>query len=173
MLIIQKQSNNHRSGKAHSHQEKEKRTAAGPEFNKEHAHCFFDVKGILHHEFVTPNTTVNSNFYCAVLRSLREIVRQKGLELWRNHNWLLHHDNTPAHTSLKTTEFVTNNNIVIVPHPPYSLDLAPCDFALFPKLKSESLKGRRFEIVSGIQRESQALLNSIKENDFHGTSEAW
>jgi hypothetical protein len=35
------------------------------------------------------------------------------------------------------------------------------------------LKGRRFETVSDIQRESQAVLNSIKENDFHGAFEAW
>jgi hypothetical protein len=27
--------------------------------------------------------------------------------------------------------------------------------------------------VSDIQRESQAVLNSIKENDFHGALEAW
>jgi transposase len=73
----------------------------------------------------------------------------------------LHH-NTPAHASLKTTEFVTNNNMVIVPHPPYSPDLAPCDFALFSKLKMK-LKGWRFETVADIQRESQAVLNSIKE----------
>jgi hypothetical protein len=72
--------------------------------------------------------------------------------------------------SLKTTEFVTNNNMVIVPHPPYSLDLTPCDFALFPKLKIK-MKGH-FETVSDIQKESQAVLNSIKENDFHGASEA-
>jgi histone-lysine N-methyltransferase SETMAR len=53
---------------------------------------------------------------------------------------LLHHNNAPTHTSLKTTEFLINNNMVIVPHPPYSPDLAPCDFALFPKLKMK-LKG--------------------------------
>jgi hypothetical protein len=34
------------------------------------------------------------------------------------------------------------------------------------------LKGRRFETVPDIQRESQAALDSIKENDFHGTLEA-
>jgi hypothetical protein len=68
--------------------------------------------------------------------------------------------------SLKTTEFVTNN-MVIIPHLPYLLDLAPSDFALFSKLKV-TLKGRRFETVSGIQRESQAVLDSIKENNFHG-----
>jgi transposase len=66
-----------------------------------------------------------------------------------DHNWLLHHDNVPSHTSLKTTEFVTNNNMVIVPHPPYLPDLASYDFALFPKLKMK-LKGRRFETVSDI-----------------------
>jgi hypothetical protein len=70
---------------------------------------------------------------------------------------------------LKTTEFVTNSNMVIVPHPPYSSD---CDFALFPKLKMK-LRGRRFETVSDIQRESQAVLDSIKEGDFHGAFETW
>jgi hypothetical protein len=78
----------------------------------------------------------------------------------------------PTHTSLKTTEFVTNNNLVIVPHPPYSLDLAPCDFALFRKLKMK-LKGWRFDAVSDIQRKSQAVLDSMKENDFHGAFELW
>jgi hypothetical protein len=34
------------------------------------------------------------------------------------------------------------------------------------------LKGRRLEIVSDIQRESQAVLDSIKENDFHSAFEA-
>jgi hypothetical protein len=67
---------------------------------------------------------------------------------------------------------VTNDNVVIVPNPPYSPDLAPCDFALFPKLKM-NLKGRHFETVSDIQRESQAVLDSIKENEFHGAFEAW
>jgi hypothetical protein len=74
--------------------------------------------------------------------------------------------------SLKTTEFVANNYMIIVPYPHYSPDLAPCDFALFPKLKMK-LKGCRFETVSDIQRESQVVLDSIKENDFHGAFEAW
>jgi hypothetical protein len=78
----------------------------------------------------------------------------------------------PTHTSLKTTEVVTNYNMVIVPHPPYSLYLVPCDFALFPKLKMK-LKGRRFETVPDIQRESQGVLDSIKKNDYHSALEAW
>jgi hypothetical protein len=35
------------------------------------------------------------------------------------------------------------------------------------------LKGRHFETASDIQTESQAVLDSIKENDFHGAFEAW
>jgi hypothetical protein len=57
------------------------------------------------------------------LRRMRENVWRKRPELWCGHNWLLHHNNAPTHTSLKTTEFVTNNNMVIVPHPPYLLDI--------------------------------------------------
>jgi hypothetical protein len=35
------------------------------------------------------------------------------------------------------------------------------------------LKGQRFETVSDIQRELQAVLDSIKENDLHGAFKAW
>jgi hypothetical protein len=62
--------------------------------------------------------------------------------------------------------------MVIFPHLPYSPNLAPCDFALFPKFKMK-LMGQRFETVSDIQRESQVVLNSIKETDFHGAFEEW
>jgi hypothetical protein len=62
--------------------------------------------------------------------------------------------------------------MVIILHPPNSLNIALYYFDLFPKLKMK-LKGRRFETVSDIQRESQVVLNSINENDFHDTFEAW
>lgn len=46
------------------------------------------------------------------------------------------------------------------------------DFSLFPKMKMK-LKGRRFETVSDIQRESQKVLDSLRENDFCSAFEAW
>jgi len=45
------------------------------------AHCFFDVRGILHLEFVPPGQTVNQEFYLEVLRRFRENVRRKRPEL--------------------------------------------------------------------------------------------
>jgi len=64
---------------------------------------------------------------------------------------VLHHDNTPAHTALSILEFLAKKNIPVLPHPPYSPDLAPCDFYLFPKLKSK-LKGYHFGMMENIQK---------------------
>jgi hypothetical protein len=64
-----------------------------------------------------------------------------------------------ADTSLKTTEFVTNN-MVIVPQPPYLLGLAPCDFALFSKFKMK-LKVRCFETVYDIRNHYLTALKKI------------
>jgi hypothetical protein len=95
-----------------------------------------------------------------LLRSVMEFVGRSYEKIWTCAALPLHQDNAAAHVSLKTTECVINN-MVIVPHPPYSPDLAPCDFGLFPEVKLK-LKLRCLETVSDIQRESQAVLESIK-----------
>ena len=121
--------------------------------------CFFGQKEIVH-----PSQTVNAAFYVKVLKRLRENVRRKRLDNWRNNTWLLHHDKAPVHSAL-LTRFLTDNNMTVVPHLPYSPDLAPSDFLLFPKLKMK-LKGRRFKTLEEIQAESQAVLNALRENYF-------
>ena len=127
---------------------------------------FFDIRGIIHREFLPRGQAVNAEFYCSVLRRLREDIRRKRPSLWRDGNWVLHHDNAPAHNALRTREFLTQTGTIVAPHPPYSPDLAPCDFFLFLKLKM-SLKGRRFNTIEEIQSESQAVLNTVQESDFH------
>jgi len=81
-------------------------------------------------------------------------VRRKWPEMWKNGNWLLHHDKAPAHTSLVVREFLSKNNMTTVPHPAYSPGLASCDFYVFPTMKLRS-KGRRFVSTEEIQAESQ------------------
>jgi len=133
--------------------------------------CFFDQKGIVHKEFVPPGQTVNAAFYIKVLKCLRENVRRKRPDQWQNNIWLLHHDNVTAHAALLTRRFLTDNNMTVVPHPPYLHDLAPSDFFLFPKLKMK-LKGQRFQ-TEEIQAESQAVLNTLRENDFQECFKNW
>ena len=112
--------------------------------------CFFDQKKTVQKEFVPLGQTVNAAFYVEVLKRLRENVLRKRPDQWRNNTWLLHHDNAPAHAALLTRRFLTDNNMTVVPHPPYSPDLPPSDFFLFPKLKMK-LKGRRFQTLEEIQ----------------------
>ena len=45
------------------------------------------------------------------------------------------HGNGPAHTSEIVTVFLKKEKLTVLPHLPYSLDLALCDFFMFPKLK--------------------------------------
>jgi hypothetical protein len=66
--------------------------------SREHAHHFIDTKGTVHKEFILQNPIVNSAYYCNVLQRLREDVRRLRAKLWRQNNWLLHHDKASPHT---------------------------------------------------------------------------
>jgi len=69
-------------------------------------------------------------------------------------------------------EFLAHNNVIALPQPPYSPDLAPCNFFLFLKMKLH-LKGRRFDIVEEIQRESQNILGRLRGQDFQHAFQQW
>jgi Transposase. len=103
----------------------------------------FDVLGIVRKEFVPPGKTVNGNFYSDVLRRLRENIQHKLPVKWWNNSWALRHDNAPAHASLIVWQFLASTKMTVIPHPPYSPDLATCDFFLFPKMNLK-LKGWLF-----------------------------
>ena len=53
-------------------------------------------------------------------------------------------------------------NFMIVPHPPYSPDLARCDFCLFPKLR-----GCRFETIE-MKEAVTKVIDTLTQEDFHG-----
>jgi hypothetical protein len=57
-------------------------------------------------------------------------------------------------------------HMIIIRHPPYLQNLAPCDSNLFPKLTMK-VKGH-FETAPDTQRVLQAVVYSIKEHDFLG-----
>ena len=53
--------------------------------------------------------------------------------------------------------------IKTVPHRPYSPDLAPCDFWLFPKLR-----GCRYETIEEMKEAVTKVIVTLKQEDFHG-----
>ena len=134
--------------------------------------CFFDVRGIVHSEFVPPGQTVNQSFYLEVLRRLRHDLRKKRPELWQTGDWFFHHDNAPVHTALSVHQFLTKNGMTPVTHPPYLPDLAPCDFFLFPRMK-KFLKGKRFPDVAEVKQKTAEALKGIKIDEFKNCFEQW
>lgn len=47
-----------------------------------------------------PRARLSTEFYCCVVRCLRENIRQKRPDLWHAKNWILHDDNAPCHWAL-------------------------------------------------------------------------
>lgn len=130
--------------------------------------AFFDTQGMIYQHLVQENEKVNSLYYCQVLRKLRE-------HIWRKRpgkKVILHHDNAPPHSAKITCDLVESFKWTTLPHPPYSPDLAPCDFYLFPCLKKH-LKGKKFSSIAEIQRELQSYFKQVEENGFQNVFSEW
>ena len=132
---------------------------------------FFDIKGIVMIEWVPQGQTVNQKYYIEVLTKLRERMRKKRPDLWNNHSWILHQDNAPAHNALSVKQFLAEKRITVLEHPPYSPDLAPCDFYLFPKVKS-ALKGTFFQSVEEVKTKTD-LLKKVTLDDLQHCFQQW
>ena len=134
--------------------------------------AFYDKEGIVHYEYAPSGQTINKEFYVDVLRRLREDIRRKRPKLWVSGQWMIHHDGAPAHKSQLVQEFLAKHQITQIPHPPYSPDLAPCDFFLFPKLK-RTLKGHRFDDIKTIKDNTTRELNKIPKIELSRSFGHW
>jgi hypothetical protein len=119
---------------------------------------------IVHFEFLEQGKTVNQHCYLEILTGLREAVLQRRPELWPD-AWILHHENALAHDALAVLECLAKKSVMKLDHPPYSPDLAACDYRLFPKLKI-ALKGHRFSDIADIRGHVTTILQSILEKEF-------
>ena len=79
-----------------------------------------------------------------------------------NKKVLFHHDNAPAHTSAVATAKL---HYELLPHPPYSPDLALCDFFLFPNLK-KSLARQKFESSVKVIAATEAYFADLEKTYF-------
>jgi len=134
--------------------------------------AFFDIDGLVRHEYIPRGQTVNKEFYKTVLQCLRDAVRRHRTEKWRSGNWILHHENAPAHRAVTTNEFLAKHNISSLPHSPYSPDLAPCNFFFFSQLKT-TMKGRRFDDNEEVQANATRQMRAITKSDFQRCFRQW
>ena len=113
---------------------------------------FFDCEGVVHYELALRGQTINKEHYVGALKRLRDAVERKWPRVWSSGDWLLHHDNAPAHSSNLVQQLLVKHKIVQLRQLPYSPDTAPCEFWMFPNWKwrskeSGSTTSRRFRLM--------------------------
>ena len=115
-------------------------------------------------DYLQQGRTINGAYYATEMGRLRqEIARKRRGRL--NRSVLLLQDSAPAHTSQVAKTAATECGFEVFPQPPYSPDMAPSDFYLFPKLKS-NLRGTQFGSKEGVIAAVNEYLED-QENDFY------
>jgi len=127
---------------------------------------FFDWQGVIHKEFVLEGETINAVYYKGVMERLLNRIRRVRPGMCQSGDWFLLHNNAPSPNETIIKQFLAQRKVTVHDRPPYSPDLAPADYFLFPKVKSH-LKGRHFDSISDIQKAVTSTLNTIAKDDFH------
>ena len=128
---------------------------------------FYDGQGVIHIDYLNPGEKVTTARYITALSNLRQALRhQRRRKLTRG--ILFHHDNAPAHRGRECVSALSQHGYEILPHPPYSPDLSPCDFHLFPQIKRQ-LKGDSRTSVKILSPKSRQI--SSKEHFKRGAIE--
>ena len=124
---------------------------------------FSTVKALFIRNSCLNDKQFNKQYYREVLERLIKRVHHVRPEI--ADTWMLHYNNAPCHTAISVNEFLAKKGISVVLQPPYSPDLSPCDFFLFPKLKFH-LKGRHLGTVDNIQKVVTDQLRALPHEDF-------
>ncbi|WKY05876.1 hypothetical protein Q1695_006243 [Nippostrongylus brasiliensis] len=119
---------------------------------------WWDWQGVIYYELLKKNHSVNSDIYVQQMEHLHSAIQQKRRN--RNHGVLLH-DNARPHTARRTKNVIQAYGWEILPHPPYSPDLAPSDFHLLRSLSNA---------ISGTSFDSEAQLGTWLDEFFESKS---
>jgi len=106
------------------------------------ASIFWDQDGIIPIDYLPKGQTINAEYYSSLLVQLKDILKGKRRGKVTK-GVLFLHDNAPAHRALATQKKVSYPGFYCLDLPPYSPDLAPSDYHMFPGLKKQ-LRGRHF-----------------------------
>ncbi|GBN03939.1 hypothetical protein AVEN_215441-1 [Araneus ventricosus] len=126
---------------------------------------FFNYDSVIQYEFIPEGQTVNKEFYLEILKRLRDVVRRKRPEKWATNDWFLLHYNAPPDRALMVKKYLARHSVITLEHPPYSHDLAPSDFYVFPRLKMK-LEGHRFVDLDEVIENAMKQLKDLSKNGF-------
>ena len=93
---------------------------------------WWDQVGVVYYELFQPNETVTGDRYRLQLMRLSREVKEKRPQYEQRHDKIiLQHDNARPHAAQAVKKYLETLKWEVLPHPPYSPDLAPSDYHLF------------------------------------------
>ena len=128
------------------------------------ATIFWDSSGIILIDYLQSGRTITGEYYASLLDRFDAIVKEKWPHLAKK-KVLFHHDNAQAHTSSIAAAKLFDLRYEILPHPPYSPNLAPSDYFLFPKMKNW-LAGKRFSSEEEVIAATNEHFDEFDKNYF-------
>lgn len=146
-----------------------------PSAGKVMASVFWDAKGILLIDYLEKGKTITGEYYANLLDRLDEEIRKRRPGLAKK-KIIFHQDNAPAHKSVLAMGKLRDLKYEVLEHPPYSPDLAPSDFHLFPNLKKFT-SGKHFssneEAIAAVEGYFADLAESHFRNGIQLLEKRW
>ena len=128
------------------------------------ASVFWDAHGVLFIDYLEKCKTINRERYIGQLMRLKNEIGEKQLQM-RKKKVLFYQDNALCHKSLDTMAKLNELSFELLPHRPYSPDLAPSDYYLFVDLK-KMLQGKRFYSNEEVITKTNAYFEA-KDKSFY------
>lgn len=134
---------------------------------------WWDAQGIIHFELLPDNTSITAAYYCNQLERLSQKI-----SLLRPQHGKVYflHDNARPHVAKTTRLKLLQFGWEILPHPPYSPDLAPSDYHLFRSLQNH-LQGKTFDrredVEIFLRQFFESLPASFYRDGIHSLAERW
>ena len=127
---------------------------------------FFNTQGPVVVDIMPDKATITATYYTTSVLLKVLLHNQSTARTRRRSRIQLHHDNAAPRKARITETYLDDNGIRLMEHPPYSPDLASCDFWLFPKIKS-ALAGKPFSrIEEAVHSEMRAIPTSEDRECF-------
>lgn len=123
----------------------------------------FDNRGMVHHEFVPNGLGIGGVIYAGILQHLLQAVQHHRRDV-RN-QWVLLHDNAPAHRSVPAQNVLNTAGVESLPHPGYSPGLSPPDYWLFSRLK-KMVRGVHYHTANDLITSVNAAIGLFPQQDF-------
>lgn len=134
---------------------------------------WWGIHGIIHYELLPANTNITAAYYCAQLDRLMTKLQQT--RPGRDKIYFLH-DNARPHVAKMTRLKLLELGWEVLPHPPYSPDLAPSDYHLFRALRNH-MEGKQFDDQRSLELELEHFFESkpasFYANGIHALPGRW